>query len=65
MSETTTLKVHGVGRNIGDSVFVNPKHPLFGESKDVQSYIDCLEDPIGLIVVEMQIVVPLEDDESN
>jgi hypothetical protein len=61
------LKVYGVGMSLSGSVFVIPKFPLFGTREDTQSFIDCLDNPIGKIPVEMQIVVPSldEEDESN
>tara|TARA_R110000796_G_scaffold20149_2_gene60248 strand:+ start:565 stop:762 length:198 start_codon:yes stop_codon:yes gene_type:complete len=59
------LKIYGVGRTINDNVYVIPRFPLFGSPKDTQSFIDCLDNPIGKISVEMQIIVPAQDDEDD
>lgn len=61
------LKIYGVGRAINDNVYVIPRFPLFGSPEDTQSFINCLKNPTGKFSVEMQVIVPAQDeeDESN
>lgn len=55
------FKIYGIGRTIGEQVFVVPNFPLFSETEDAQSFINCLENPIGKFPVEMQVVLPGEE----